>query len=82
MELRDCQIVPCPIHAVWGDWNDWGSCSEFCGMGEELRKRGRKVIPPRRPGVLEAWQQYSITQCSIHRVRITKYYEVVFKGFQ
>ena len=29
-ETKDCQIVPCPIHAVWAEWTDWGDCSEFC----------------------------------------------------
>ncbi|MBU38166.1 MAG: hypothetical protein CMA59_01430, partial [Euryarchaeota archaeon] len=44
LQTQACQIVPCPIHAEWNEWADWGQCSEFCGPGEELRTRDRKVV--------------------------------------
>jgi hypothetical protein len=43
-QQKSCEIVPCPIHAVWGAWSEWTACSVLCGPGERRRGRTRAVL--------------------------------------
>jgi len=30
-----------PVNCRWGEWDNWGKCTETCGTGEEHRERSR-----------------------------------------
>ena len=36
---RPCNLTPCPDDCTWGDWGQWGPCSQSCGGGIRLRNR-------------------------------------------
>eukprot|EP01012_Entosiphon_sulcatum_P049575 TRINITY_DN6820_c0_g1_i6.p1 TRINITY_DN6820_c0_g1~~TRINITY_DN6820_c0_g1_i6.p1 ORF type:complete len:7637 (+),score=112.47 TRINITY_DN6820_c0_g1_i6:5459-28369(+) len=38
-ESRACNLQPCPINCVAGDWSTWASCSKVCGGGTQFRTR-------------------------------------------
>eukprot|EP00930_Biecheleria_cincta_P066152 TRINITY_DN5216_c0_g2_i1.p1 TRINITY_DN5216_c0_g2~~TRINITY_DN5216_c0_g2_i1.p1 ORF type:complete len:1322 (+),score=217.62 TRINITY_DN5216_c0_g2_i1:131-4096(+) len=39
-----CNLDPCPIDCVLGDWSPWGGCTATCGNdGKHLRTRGIKT---------------------------------------
>jgi hypothetical protein len=35
----DCNIDPCPVDCVVGDWSDWSECNKFCGGGNRTRNK-------------------------------------------
>lgn len=41
--MKECNSQPCPVDEVPGEWEDWQPCSEQCGLGEQLRHRGKSV---------------------------------------
>jgi len=60
-----CEVVPCPIDCVFGDWRAWTACNSFCGTGEQERTRGRSVLP--QWGGLDCQGAFSETQSCIVR---------------
>jgi len=34
-----CNLGPCPINCVWGDWSAFGTCSSTCGGGIQYQNR-------------------------------------------
>lgn len=38
-ETRYCNVEPCPIDCVAGEWNPWATCSKVCGGGIQYRTR-------------------------------------------
>jgi hypothetical protein len=38
-QTRTCELTSCPIDGAWGEWEEWGSCSETCGPGDMIRSR-------------------------------------------
>jgi len=36
---QTCFLAHCPINAQWGEWAQWGACSQACGDGEQERER-------------------------------------------
>jgi hypothetical protein len=40
-----CEVAKCPIHGEWGDWTEWGKCTQECGPGKHYRSRKIKVFP-------------------------------------
>ncbi|CDI78561.1 microneme protein 2, putative [Eimeria praecox] len=38
-----CNTQPCPVDEIPGEWEEWGSCSEQCGRGKQVRYRGPSV---------------------------------------
>ena len=39
VELKVCNIFPCPIHGGYGPWSNFSECSETCGNGTQQRTR-------------------------------------------
>jgi hypothetical protein len=44
-ELRECQVVECPVHCEMHAWGVWQACSTTCGDGIAQRVRVVKVQP-------------------------------------
>jgi len=42
-EEVSCNMKPCPVDCVLGDWSGWSSCSAECGGGVKERSRNIKV---------------------------------------
>jgi len=40
-EKEQCYLQPCPIDCSFGDWSEWGDCSQSCGRGLQFRTRKR-----------------------------------------
>jgi len=38
-ETEQCSDSACPVDCEWGEWEDWGACSDSCGGGESIRQR-------------------------------------------
>jgi hypothetical protein len=80
-EIKDCQIVPCPVPCVVSDWivdntttsNGWGPCSQACddvGGSPGSRSRTRTVVTQSQFGAppcpdLVETQECGTTRCEI-----------------
>jgi len=42
-EEQGCQLVACPVDAVWDQWQEWAPCDEACGPGWHTRVRSMEV---------------------------------------
>eukprot|EP00441_Pelagodinium_beii_P048005 CAMPEP_0197624826 /NCGR_PEP_ID=MMETSP1338-20131121/4350_1 /TAXON_ID=43686 ORGANISM="Pelagodinium beii, Strain RCC1491" /NCGR_SAMPLE_ID=MMETSP1338 /ASSEMBLY_ACC=CAM_ASM_000754 /LENGTH=1716 /DNA_ID=CAMNT_0043195061 /DNA_START=154 /DNA_END=5304 /DNA_ORIENTATION=+ len=40
---KPCDLGPCPVDCVWGEWDQWSRCSKSCNGGTTTRKRVEKV---------------------------------------
>lgn len=36
-----CNVVDCPVDCVWGEWEEWSTCTEPCGGGIQQARRLR-----------------------------------------
>ena len=43
-EEENCNIKPCPIPCIWGEWSEWKPCSNTCGKGERTRTREKERV--------------------------------------
>lgn len=43
LEVRDCNVGPCPVDCVLSEWGDWSNCSANCGDGAQKRHRSPLV---------------------------------------
>eukprot|EP00930_Biecheleria_cincta_P035557 TRINITY_DN24452_c0_g3_i1.p1 TRINITY_DN24452_c0_g3~~TRINITY_DN24452_c0_g3_i1.p1 ORF type:complete len:1286 (-),score=145.81 TRINITY_DN24452_c0_g3_i1:109-3966(-) len=50
-KVTECNLRECPIHCVWKDWSEWGSCTTSCDKG--VRSRAREVDIPAQHGGLD-----------------------------
>merc|ERR550514_1014471 len=39
IEVEPCNLQPCPIDCVVGEWSEYSACSKDCGGGVEVRSR-------------------------------------------
>lgn len=39
VDIKYCNMNPCPINGGWGSWTNWSPCSKTCGKGLQMRKR-------------------------------------------
>uniref|UniRef100_A0AAG5CQZ0 Cell adhesion molecule n=1 Tax=Anopheles atroparvus TaxID=41427 RepID=A0AAG5CQZ0_ANOAO len=50
VELKACELLPCPVNGGWGEWSSWTNCSRQCVAefsGQRLvRNRQRKCDSP------------------------------------
>lgn len=49
-ETAYCNIHPCPIDGVYGQWSKFSACSRTCGGGESVRSRKCDSPAPRHGG--------------------------------
>ncbi|XP_055635973.1 hemicentin-1-like isoform X2 [Toxorhynchites rutilus septentrionalis] len=50
IQVRNCEMLPCPVNGGWGAWGQWSNCSlncvsEFTGL-KSTRSRSRKCDSP------------------------------------
>nr|XP_040222077.2 hemicentin-1-like [Anopheles coluzzii] len=50
VELKACELLPCPVNGGWGEWTGWSNCSlscvsEFSGV-RSIRHRSRACDKP------------------------------------
>ncbi|PAA54099.1 hypothetical protein BOX15_Mlig015709g1 [Macrostomum lignano] len=50
IELKTCELTPCPIDGGWSSWGEFSSCSSSCGDGIEIRNRPCTNPPPQFGG--------------------------------
>ncbi|PFH38439.1 microneme protein MIC2 [Besnoitia besnoiti] len=43
-QQKECNLEPCPVDEVAGEWLDWSTCSVSCGQGTMTRKRGPSPV--------------------------------------
>jgi len=48
IELQACNMQPCPVDCVLGEWSQWSECNKACGGGEQTRKR--QIVTPDEGG--------------------------------
>ncbi|KAL5017646.1 hypothetical protein ScPMuIL_007235 [Solemya velum] len=41
VEIRECEMQPCPVDCEWDVWTAWGDCSLSCAEGIHWRYRNR-----------------------------------------
>lgn len=46
-EVSECNMHPCHMaqNCKWGEWNEWGACSQECGGGQRNRYRHIMLMP-------------------------------------
>ena len=44
-EEQDCNLGPCPVDCVMGEWNNWSECPVDCGGGVQYRTRDIVQMP-------------------------------------
>ena len=59
---RSCNFGDCPVDCEWDSWGQWGSCSEYCGLGTKTRYRYKDVYA-RDGGRACAGQDTDETSC-------------------
>lgn len=50
IEVRNCNVFPCPIHGNYSSWSNFSSCSKSCGNGTETRTRSCTDPEPQHNG--------------------------------
>uniref|UniRef100_A0A182VQ07 Uncharacterized protein n=1 Tax=Anopheles minimus TaxID=112268 RepID=A0A182VQ07_9DIPT len=50
VEIKTCELLPCPVNGGWGKWNSWSNCtlecvSEYSGV-RSMRHRNRACDSP------------------------------------
>ncbi|XP_062562795.1 hemicentin-1-like [Armigeres subalbatus] len=70
VQVKNCEMLPCPINGGWGAWSKWSNCSldcvtEYTGM-KSIRFRNRKCDspPPSLGGKLCVGDEYEEEMCS------------------
>uniref|UniRef100_F6XP13 EGF-like domain-containing protein n=2 Tax=Ciona intestinalis TaxID=7719 RepID=F6XP13_CIOIN len=47
-----CNVKPCPVNCVVGNWQPWGPCSKTCGAGGVTYRHGSILVHPKHGGTL------------------------------
>lgn len=50
LDIKYCNINPCPINGEWSNWSFWSRCSKTCGKGHQIRKRFCNNPEPKNGG--------------------------------
>ncbi|XP_073456587.1 hemicentin-2 [Aquarana catesbeiana] len=50
VDVRACNLPPCPVDGGWTGWSSWSQCSATCGEGSRKRTRSCFSPPPQNGG--------------------------------
>ncbi|XP_068104559.1 hemicentin-2 [Hyperolius riggenbachi] len=50
VDVRACNLPPCPVDGGWTGWSSWSQCSTTCGEGNRQRTRSCFSPPPQNGG--------------------------------
>ncbi|EAT36338.1 AAEL011566-PA [Aedes aegypti] len=71
VQVKNCEMLPCPINGGWGTWSKWSNCSldcvtEYTGL-KSIRYRNRKCDspPPSLGGKPCVGEEYEEEVCSV-----------------
>lgn len=66
-EVKACQDKECDgIDCLWGEWEDWNSCTSTCGGGIQRRNRIIVVSPQNGGRLCEPKDKYEVSACNTH----------------
>lgn len=65
-DTTECEIQPCPVDCVYGQWGAWGACSASCGAdtATPFRKRSRVILTPAAWGGIACPTTEHTTTCN------------------
>merc|ERR1719408_1084980 len=63
VEKGSCNMQPCPINCVMGDWSEYSACSKDCGGG--IMQRSRLVITEAEHGGEACGEAIDPVQCNV-----------------
>lgn len=64
--VRVCNDTPCgdSRDCKWGQWSEWGACSQKCGGGNKVRDRSVEIAPRKSGKMCEALSKSEMTSCN------------------
>ncbi|XP_052863793.1 hemicentin-1-like [Anopheles cruzii] len=76
VQMKSCELLPCPVNGGWSDWTPWSSCAPDCvaeyGGVRPIRQRSRRCDSPvpalgGKPCVGEAYEEEPcpVRYCSV-----------------
>jgi len=63
VEMSSCNLQPCPIDCVMGDWSEYSACSKDCGGG--VMQRSRVAITEAEHGGEMCGEAVDPVQCNV-----------------
>ncbi len=74
MDVRYCNLQPCPINGGWGRFYNWSPCSKSCGKGISNRKRFCNNPEPKYGGLKCEGDNVEIEECNLRPCYTLKTY--------
>jgi len=67
-EVQRCSEQACGSakDCKWGEWSDWGACSQECGGGSKVRDRQVEQAPRKGGRMCEAKSKSELEACNTH----------------
>lgn len=65
LDLKYCNLNPCPINGGWSRFNAWSACSKSCGKGMRIRKRFCDSPEPKYGGAQCDGDNVEFEECNI-----------------
>ncbi|CAH2316004.1 hemicentin-2 [Pelobates cultripes] len=65
VDVRSCQLPPCPVDGAWTNWGSWSLCSATCGEGVRQRTRSCFSPPPQNGGKACAGKDLETEPCQL-----------------
>ncbi|XP_075041291.1 hemicentin-2 [Mixophyes fleayi] len=69
VDVRTCNLLPCPVDGGWTGWSSWSQCSVSCSEGIRQRSRSCFSPPPQNGGKTCVGKDIEIEACLLPQCR-------------